>query len=126
MAEEYKGADKRHLPRNPVGDLSYQRFGHSTRQKTSSGTVGTTAAPILKANPNRLALIIHNNSASDFYVSFEPDVSSSKGFLVSANGGDFRAKFEDYGEAVTDDLYAVSGSAGLSATMLEVVTHGRY
>lgn len=52
-------------------------------------TAGTTAAEIVKEDPERVSLLIINLSVNAAYLGFGPTVSSSNGIKLGANGGSF-------------------------------------
>jgi len=124
MAEQYEGAERRHVPHTPVSDVGYNRYKMGTTVKASSVTVGTSATMAVKANPNRVSIIIINNSANIVYANFTPEVASDFGIILSAGGGGFRAIIEEEGEAVINPIWMVSGTAGSKLTVIETVVGG--
>lgn len=124
MVDENQTEDRRHLPRSPVTDLSYDKFGSPTRVKQRVVTVTTSVTEFIKPDPNRVALLLINNSSSDVYISFDPTVSSSYGVPIGADGGSMKMSFDDYGEAITAGLYGVASSTPLSLTLIEVLVGG--
>lgn len=124
MAEQYTGPEQRHVPRTPVSDVGYDRYKMGTTIKVSSVTVGTSAAIHVKTNPNRVSLIVINNSANIVYANFSPAVASDFGMVLSAGGGGFRMVIDDEGEAVINEVWMVSGTAGSKCTVIETVVGG--
>ncbi len=83
-------------------------------------TVGTSPTLILQNNPDRLMFLIINLSSSNMYVAFSPDVSPSKGILLSASGGSVSFTVDDDGEAVTREVWAVAGAANSPIYVIEM------
>lgn len=71
-------------------------FQTSTRHyvnRTASQCL-TTLTRIVGHNPNRLSLIIVNLGANNVYISFDRDVSTTKGILITPNGGSFVLSYD--------------------------------
>lgn len=124
MTDGYTGEEKRHLPRTPVSDISFNRYGYTTTRRQSKATVGTSVSRIIGISPNRISLLITNNSDTVVYVGYDSEVSTTNGIPLSAAGGSLELKIDYEGEAVTGDFWAVCGSAGKVITLLETVIGG--
>ncbi|MAF43781.1 MAG: hypothetical protein CMI54_06405 [Parcubacteria group bacterium] len=73
----------------PLQDILNQRFGVKTRpvEGDPSTQVGTTAALLVKNNPNRLALLIINLSTNIIYLGLTQGVASTQGIRLNSGGG---------------------------------------
>lgn len=78
------------------------------------------AQEILPRNPERVAVVLYNLSASSIFVGFSGDVSASNGMLIPSNGGFMSMNVIDDYEVVTKSLYVHSGVAGNQLYILEV------
>jgi hypothetical protein len=113
--------DQRHVPRTPVSDLLWDLMKWRSQSNQLNPTVGTTVDILVPSNPNRISLLVINNSASPVYWGFKTDVSSTNGGILGANGGFFGWNWRDEGEFVIREIYAIAGSAGLKCTVFESV-----
>jgi hypothetical protein len=82
---------------------------------------GLLAEILVPANPNRVSLILVNNSPTPVYIGFNPDTSATFGILVAANGGNFSMTLRHEGEAVTTEVYGMSTVAARNCTMIESI-----
>lgn len=90
---------------------------------TSEETIfsATTAVKqLVKANTNRLALIIANDSAQDIHISTRNNVSTSRGIRLTKSGG--------YAEYRTEDFYIfpqkewfIVADANVTVTVIEIL-----
>lgn len=124
MVDQYTGEEKRHVPRSPVTELSYSKFGAPTRVSVSQVTVNSTPSEFVKSNPNRIALLLINNSSTDIYLSFVPEVSSTYCIPLGADGASMKMSFDDYGEAITEGLHGVASTDSNNLTLIEVLVGG--
>jgi len=83
-------------------------------------TVLTTATLILRNNPDRIYWLIVNLSANDGYIGWDPQVSSTRGLLLPANGGYASASIVEDGELVIMEVYAVNLNAQGTYMIVEV------
>ena len=121
MQRAFEGKEKRSKPRTMASEISYKRFGGPTYVKQQQRTAGTVQTRIVPSNPNRVTMILVNNSASPIYIGFVPDVSASNGLTLAADGGTFLMNIEDEGEAVSSTIYAIASSDGLLCTLVETL-----
>ncbi|MBC8552954.1 MAG: hypothetical protein H8D23_25290 [Candidatus Brocadiales bacterium] len=115
----FEGKEQRRKPRTLVSKISYERFGKASYVNTAQVIAGTGVTILVHSNPNRISMLLINNSDSDVYVHYTPDVSADYCFVLAANGGTFSTKVDDEGEMVIHELYAVSGSAARNCTLIE-------
>jgi len=103
-------------------EFSLKRFGFPTRpvENPVAATVGTTAAEILKNNPDRVFWLVVNLSVNVVYVSFGSDVGATKGIRLEANGGWASMSAEEDGEAVANQVYALATAAASAIYVLEI------
>lgn len=101
-----------------------KEFGVKTRsfEDPVTSTVATTVTQILKNNPDRFTYTIVNLTAYAVYVAFDRQVSTSRGILITANGGSLTISAKEDGELVGYEVFAISNSS--ASTIFIVVTEG--
>lgn len=102
-----------------VEEFEYVRFGGPTRTSETHVTV-TTAVRILKANPDRVCVIITNNGPDTLYWSFKgnpifPNVQQ----LGSAQQEVFQVQND--GSMCSAEVWAVSAVATSDVNIVEVI-----
>lgn len=76
--------------------------------------IGPDSIELSGENKNRRYLLIQNNSASDFYVSFGVESSANRSIIIKANGG--------YYEPIrvpTNAIYINAASSGAAGILVE-------
>lgn len=101
-----------------VRELVQERLGAVTAERSSIGTVGTTAARLVTNNPRRLLLVVTNLSTGTLYVDVTPGVSSTRGIAINPAISVSFAWFEDF-TLPTREWYAVGSAADLAYSVLE-------
>jgi len=93
-----------------VAEYVEKKFGFPTRaiENPVRNTLTTSAAIVLYQNPDRFQWLIVNLSPYTIYVGFTYQVSSTRGIVISANGGFASMHAREDGEAVTYPVYAIS------------------
>lgn len=86
--------------------------------------VGVTATRIMQFNPNRFSFELVNLSANTIYVHLDGTVSSSKGIVLGANGGNMVSVWEEDFELVTWEYYALATASGSNILIYEVLSAG--
>ena len=125
MAQAPLGIDeRRHIPRSPATEFSFQEFGGQTTFIEKVRTVGITVLEIFSNNPNRIFWFITNRSANDGDVGFSPELASGNGILLVASGGFVSQKVQDDGDAVIQAFYGVAAAAGSTWYTYEIVRTG--
>lgn len=107
--------------RSPLERLSNFHYGGNTFAQEQLITVGVTRVTLVRNNPNRVRLIMINESASDLRVSIDPNITASSGWLLSALGGVIDLSWDDDGESVGYETYAISPAAGCVVRVREVL-----
>lgn len=116
--------NERSKPRTLLSEIGWKLFGAVSYGRTSQVVADIKVGIMVPANPNRISMILSNNSNGDIRIGLTADVSSTVGLLLAANGGTFRIKVRDEGEMTIHEWYAVGGSDGLVCTLIEAVLQG--
>jgi len=93
-----------------------KKFGVKTRgvpNPLGAIDVTTTVTQIVHGNPDRLSIIVVNLGANDVYVAFDREVSTTRGILLTANGGFLSMNVDEDMELVGYPIYGVT-AAGTS------------
>jgi len=98
-----------------------RELGFPTRaiENPITNVVSTSAVEILRANPDRFQWLVVNLSANTIYVSFDKDVSSTKGILLEPNGGFASMHAREDGEAVTYPIWAIATGVNSAIYVIE-------
>lgn len=83
--------------------------------------VGTTPVQIAPNDPKRVGITVINLSSSTLYVAFSNLVSSSRGILLTQNGGSLNLVPEHDFDLVGWEMWAVAGAANSDLYVIEVV-----
>ena len=72
-----------------LSEVLAAKLGRDTRAEDNplNSVIGTSVLQILRNNPDRLGFSVVNLSANTVFIGPFPDVSSTKGFFLAANGG---------------------------------------
>lgn len=100
--------------------INVQKFGVRTFSEERIVPVGTTRVSLLRNNPNRIFWICINESLNPIRVSNANDVSTTSGWLLQANGGIISMWWEEDGEGVGYELFAIAGVAANNVRIREV------
>jgi hypothetical protein len=100
-----------------------KEYGFVTRAVVNPlvSSAGTTTVRVLNDNPDRIAWFIINLSANIVYISYSPDVSSTKGIILAANGGTANSTVRDDGDAVTYEIWAKAAADNSTIYVIEYV-----
>jgi len=103
-------------------EFTLKRFGFPTRavENPVIASVGTTAAEILRNNPDRVFWLVINLSPNVVYGALSGDVSGSKGIRLDAYGGWASMSVEEDGEAVAYPVFAIATGADSAIYVLEI------
>jgi hypothetical protein len=85
--------------------------------------VGTTPVEVLRANPDRVFWSIHNRSTADGSVDWINGVTTAVGIFLAANTGFISQAIKDDGDAVGWAVYGVSGVAGSTWFVFEIIRY---
>ena len=102
-----------------AGRFSIQRWGGPTTQVESTVSVGTTATRLLANNPRRFGWIMYNRSAGSVDLGYTSSVTSGSGVPVPASNGFVTVDVEQEGEAVINEVWAISSAAASSIRVIE-------
>lgn len=109
-----------------VHDLVRERFGTSGFPivNPTVSTLGTTAGQAARQNPNRLGVLFMNLSLNNMFLGFWPDVSSTKGIRLGANGGFYKSVwFEDF-EMPAWEWFGIADGAASALLVVEILSTG--
>ena len=115
------------MPRT-VASLLTDKFGTLSTPRTNPlgvASIGTTAVKVLSNNPNRFEWTFSNLSPNTIYLFFDSTVSTSNGYVASPSGGFVRCYWEEDGERVGYEVWAIANGAASSFLVEEIVSaHG--
>lgn len=109
------------ISRSPLSVLSADRYAGKTYMQERAAAVGTSRIVLLSNNPNRLAWDIINTSLIEIRISSSPDLSTTTGFLLAPQGGEMGMTFQEDGEGVGYEVYALGLAAAGSIWIREVI-----
>ena len=99
--------------------ITFYGSGFITEPDESDYTIGTTAVALGSINlGQRVGRTLSNTGATNFAISYSPNVAIATGFLLLP-GGTFRDDWYYDGDLVNRPLYAISSGAGGTLHMLE-------
>lgn len=89
-----------------------KEFGFPIREEFTpfAEALSTTAERILKGNPDRISWDVFNLGTVAVYLAHESTVSSTNGFYVGANGGHVGMVWDEDGELVGFEVWAIAAS----------------
>lgn len=106
---------------SPLFDIAKTRFlGHTYPQETVL-VISSTSVSRVANNPNRVNWIMINEGSTDIRLSNLPNVSSTSGWLLSANGGIVEMDWAEDAEAVSYDVYLIAVSGTPNVRLREVI-----
>lgn len=111
-------------PASPLSILSREYFKGRTYTRQTAATVGLTVATIVRGNPNRVGLMLVNNSASIIYIGFDVDTTTTHGIPIAGNGGNLTMNVRSDGEAVGAEIVGLSSVAARPVTIIETLVSG--
>jgi len=83
-------------------------------------TVAITATQILLNNPNRIFALVSNLGATDMFIGWDRQVSSSRGVRVPNSGGIVSLAWEEDYELCFQELFAVAVTAPVTCYIVEL------
>ena len=90
------------------------------RKNPVTVSVSTSLTDIAKNNPDRVALMLVNNSVNDIYIDVTSQVSSSVGFTLVPEGiVSFLVK--DHGALVTDAWFGIADNNSSDLRVYEII-----
>lgn len=107
--------------RSPLEALSVGRFGGRTYGQENIVSVPVTRINLLPNNPNRVYWRLINEGAFDVRISTSPNLTVASGWLLQANGGLIDMTWEEDGETVGYQVYAIANGGANNVRTLEVI-----
>lgn len=107
--------------RSPLERLSNFHYGGNTFAQEQLVTIGTTRVTLVRNNPNRVRLIMINESTSDLRVSIDPNLTASSGWLLPSLGGVIDLSWDDDGESVGYETFIIAPAANCVVRVREVL-----
>lgn len=105
------------MSRSPLSRLSKREYERHTTLKRYTYTVTATPVRVAQENPNRVSLMIHNPNVLDVKVSNSASMGIGEGLLLSGNGGTIIFTYDEDGESVGYEFFAVLTT---TTTVIEV------
>ena len=104
-----------------VADLLRDRRGVRTSPFTNRvrSSIGVSALPFARQDPNRPSFTFVNLSVNDMYLGPFADVSATKGIRITPNGGNAFVFWEEDGLVVTWEWFVVATAAGSNLLVIE-------
>jgi|APSaa5957512535_1039671.scaffolds.fasta_scaffold69933_2 hypothetical protein len=75
---------------------------------------------LVKSNPNRLALIVSNDSAEDIHLSTKNNVTTSRGIRLTKSGGYSEWRQDQFFSLPTKEWFIISDAA-VTITVIEIL-----
>lgn len=107
--------------RSPLSQLAQRNYGRHTTTIEASIPVGDTPTRIIKENPNRVGLMLHNASTQDVWLSSTPMVGLTYGILLSGNGGTLMLDSLEDGESVGYEMWGIVTNGTIEIWVREVI-----
>lgn len=106
-----------------AADLTFARIGArgTVYSNRAASAATSTAAIIARQTPARVNLLLVNLSAFDIYVGPFPDVSATKGLLLSPAGGSLSLEYLTDLDLVSINWYAITAAASAAMLILETL-----
>jgi len=95
-----------------AASLAQKLIGGNVVPYNLNPTLAGGVEQILSPDPERAQLTIYNLSASDVFVGFDADVSSTNGFYLGPNGGFMSMNLLDDLDAITQPIWIYTSVAG--------------
>lgn len=96
------------------------RYGGTVAELVGVESVGTTQSEVLRADPERVFVLLVNLSTNTMYVGIDSQVSSSRGILLASNGGSFQVDVEEDFTVPIRSFHAISTGASSNLYVLSV------
>lgn len=106
-----------------VYDLIRERFGGnvSVQEDAEVTQVGVASALLLRANPQRAALLIINTSSNSIFIRPREAATTAQGIQLGANGGNAVFTWEEDFALPTLEWHAIAGGANSDIFVLSVI-----
>lgn len=109
------------MPRRLAGaaaEAVARKYGFDVSDADSVESVGTSAAEVLRNDPDRVFVLLVNLSLNTVYVGFDQGVGSSLGIVLASNGGSYQADVEEDMTLPSRSMFAVATGASSSLYVL--------
>jgi len=108
--------------RIPIPEAVRLRYPFPTHETTNpvTATVATTVTQVARNNPKRVELLLVNLSANRGFIYFDTQVSTTRGIPVGADGGFVQLSWEEDGELVIREVWAINQNLAGTWLFLEV------
>lgn len=103
-------------------DLLEQQYGVATDVSMNVVSATSTPAILCSNNPKRVSLLVQNLGNDTVYISFNSDVTSSKGIALSANTGSFTLGWQQDFSIVGYQMYVVDPTGTSNVLVVENYT----
>ncbi len=110
-----------YTPKSYLEALSIERFGGKTYGQEKVVSVLTTRTILLPNNSNRCYWQVINEGANDVRLTTDPAVGTATGWLLAAHGGVIISSFEDDGEVVGYQIYAIANALAANVRVREII-----
>ena len=102
------------MPRQLFGaaaEFIARKYGGAVGELVAVESVGTTAAEVLRNDPERVFALLVNLSVNTIYVGFDGLVSSARGIVLAPNGGSYQVDVEEDFTIPINSMFAVATAA---------------
>lgn len=114
------------LPENaktpsPLEGVSIGRYQGATYPQEQVIPVAITRTRLIANNPNRFFWIAINEGVNDVRLGNDPNIGASTGWLLPAGGGVISQWWEEDGESVGYEVFAIAVGAPVNVRVREVI-----
>lgn len=109
------------MPRRLAGaaaEAVARKYGFDVADADSVESVGTSAAEVLRNDPDRVFALLVNLSTNTMYVGFDQGVGASRGVILASNGGSYQVDVEEDMTLPTRSMFALATGAASSLYVL--------
>ena len=110
-----------YTPKSYLEALSIERFGGKTYGQEKVISVLTSRTILLPNNSNRCGWEVINEGGNDVRITTDPAVGAATGWLLAAHGGVIVSTFEEDGEVVGYQVYAIANAVASNVRVREVI-----
>lgn len=113
------GSDRKGAVQLALEQMMFGKF--TTRERVVS--VATTAAVLLKNNPERMGYILTNTGNIQITFKISQDVTAGKGIILNQLGDTLSTTFTEDGAFPTHELSAIANASGGELYVLEIMRY---
>lgn len=107
---------------SPLEGVSIERFKRNTVRQETVVSVGVARVTLIRNDPNRLFWNAINEGANDVRLSTDPNITATSGWLLPAGGGVISMFWEQDGEGVGYEVFAIAVAGANDVRVAEVKT----